>query len=317
MALSRLILPSNGSILYRGKALHRKNDLAYRRKIGLVLQAPYLQDLSVFQNVAAGLNFRGMNRQEIQTRVLHWLERLEIADLKDRRAKTLSGGEAQRVSLARALVLSPDILMMDEPFSALDAPTRLWLLGDLQKLLRGQAITSVFVTHDMNEALLLGDRVAVLNKGRLAQTGRPAEVFSGPVDLDVAALVGVETVIPARVVKQEGNMVHAYAISGEFSFVANGHALVGKDIFLCLRPEEINLVPVNPDKGDNYVQGIIVRIAPQGALWRISMDCGFPFTALVNHEIMDSLGLSPGKIIGARFKANSIHVIDPKRASLN
>jgi len=148
-----------------------------------------LFDLSVFENVASGLRFRGTPRDEIRKRVSQWLERLGVGHLSNRRASQLSGGEAQRVSLARAMVLAPQLLLLDEPFSALDPPTRSRLLEDLGALLAKTATTTVFVTHDLAEAVQLGRRMAVIAGNRLQQVGRLEDVLAAPANEEVARFV--------------------------------------------------------------------------------------------------------------------------------
>ena len=160
--------------------------MAYRRRIALVMQDPLLFDTSVFENVASGLKFRGVGKDEIRRKVPLWLDRLGVGHLSKRRAGQLSGGEAQRVSLARALVLEPQLLLLDEPFSALDPPTRSRLLDDLGALLSETATTTVFVTHDLPEAEQLAGRMAVIVGNRLRQAGRPEDVFAAPADDEVA-----------------------------------------------------------------------------------------------------------------------------------
>jgi tungstate transport system ATP-binding protein len=150
------------------------------------MQDPLLFDTSVFDNVASGLRFRGISKEEIRRKVPFWLERLGVGHLSKRRAGQLSGGEAQRVSLARALVLKPQLLLLDEPFSALDPPTRSQLLEDLGALLNETATTTVLVTHDLPEAMQLAGRMAVIVGNRLRQVGGPKDVFSAPADDEVA-----------------------------------------------------------------------------------------------------------------------------------
>ena len=153
------------------------------------MQDPLLFDASVFDNVASGLRFRGIAKEAIRRKVPLWLERLGVGHLAKRRAGQLSGGEAQRVSLARALVLEPQLLLLDEPFSALDPPTRSRLLDDLGALLKETATTTVFVTHDLPEAAQLAGRMAVIIGNRLRQVGSPEVVFASPVDEEVAGFV--------------------------------------------------------------------------------------------------------------------------------
>ena len=131
----------------------------------------------------------------IHERVALWLERLGISHLSGRQARTLSGGEAQRTSLARAFVLDPDLLLLDEPFSALDAPTREALLETFHRLQQQTHVTTLFVTHDRLEALRVGNRVAVIDKGEIAQIGTAEEIFSQPVNETVASFVGIETIL--------------------------------------------------------------------------------------------------------------------------
>ncbi len=186
LTLARLLKPKRGEILFNNQPVSAGSDTAYRRRIALVMQDPLLFDTSVFENVASGLKFRGLPGSEIQQKVPLWLERLGVAHLSKRRAGQLSGGEAQRVSLARALVLEPELLLLDEPFSALDPPTRSRILDDLKQLLAEVHTTTVFVTHDLPEAKLLAGRMAVIIGNRLRQVGRSESVFAHPADNDVA-----------------------------------------------------------------------------------------------------------------------------------
>lgn len=170
-ALARLLSPQRGEIRFNGKAVQHESDLAYRRRIALVLQDPLLFDMSVFDNVAMGLRFRGFGRNQLTTTVEKWLHSLDITHLRDRRATDLSGGEAQRVSLARALALEPQLLLLDEPFSALDPPTRRRLLSELATVLAETRTTTLLVTHDLHEAAQLGQRIGVILENRLQQVG--------------------------------------------------------------------------------------------------------------------------------------------------
>jgi tungstate transport system ATP-binding protein len=185
LALAHLLKPLTGKISFASKPLPDWNSLEYRRNISFVFQDPLLMDMSVADNVALGLKFRGVARDEIHARVDKWLKLLGIELLAKRRAGQLSGGEAQRVSLARAFVLDPQLLLMDEPFSSLDPPTRAKLLEDLSGLLAEDHRTTIFVTHNLKEAAQVGNRVVVIINGELKQVGRLQQIKAKPADKTV------------------------------------------------------------------------------------------------------------------------------------
>ena len=189
LALARLLKPARGDILYDGKSLTQWNELEYRRMISFVFQAPLLMDMTVEQNVALGLKFRGTPQQETRERAGKWMRQLGIESLAKRRAGQLSGGEAQRVSLARAFVLEPELLLLDEPFAALDPPTHAKLLEDLSSILKQDQRTAVFVTHNLSEAVRASHRIAVIVGGALRQVGTAKQIKSNPADETVAAFL--------------------------------------------------------------------------------------------------------------------------------
>jgi tungstate transport system ATP-binding protein len=309
LVLARLLLPYSGQIYFRGSPIEQENELTYRRRIALVLQEPLLMHQSVFNNVAAGLKFRGLPRQEIKSRTKEWLERLEISHLYNRPGQRLSGGEAQRTSLARAFALQPELLLLDEPFSALDAPTRS-RLQDLHALLSQTSITTIFITHDLDEALLLGDRVAVLLGGVLRQVGRPQNVFTAPSDGEVAAFVGVETVIAGKVaVSQNGQVI---VEANGLSLQAVGDIPIGRQVLFCLRPEDIILSisdGTSVSSARNRLSGRIIRMTPSGPLVRVVIDCGLPVVALITRGSANEMMLAEGQSVTATFKATAVHLI--------
>lgn len=189
LALARLLNPESGEILFEGRLLTQWDELKYRRKISFVFQDPLLLDMTVEQNVGLGLKFRGVAKDEAQARVMKWLKQLGIESLSKRRASQLSGGEAQRVSLARAFVLEPELILLDEPFSSLDPPTRAKLLEDLSALLAEDHRTAIFVTHNLKEAAQLGSRVAVIVEGKIRQVGPARQIKAKPADETVASFL--------------------------------------------------------------------------------------------------------------------------------
>ena len=207
LVLAGLLRPDQGTIELRGEPIVPTKDLAYRRRIGLVLPAPLLLSTSVYGNVAAGLRFRGVGKAETRERVEHWLERLGILHLRDRPASQLSSGEAQRTSLARSLVLDPDLLFLDEPFVALDARTRAALLDDFERIGDEAPATRIIVTHHLHEAVRLGDRLAILLEGSIRQCDTPARLEANPVDQEVASIMAAEARVRGRIVASEDGLV--------------------------------------------------------------------------------------------------------------
>ncbi len=196
MALASLLPAQTGQLLFRGQPVNSVlAPLQYRRKLAMVFQESLLLDTTVFENVATGLRFRGMRGREVEKRVIGSLERFRIPHLRNRSARTLSGGEAQRTSLARAFAVRPEILLLDEPFAALDPPTRDSLMEDIHSILKETGTTTILTTHDRLEALRLSDRMAVMFGGRILQMGPPREVLSHPADALVADFVNIDNVL--------------------------------------------------------------------------------------------------------------------------
>lgn len=169
--------PTEGQVFFCRQAVPRSNTLYVRRQMASVLQDPLLLDTTVFKNVAVGLQIRKVPKSEINRKVMPWLKRLGIDHLANNSIRNLSGGEAQRVSLARALVLEPRVLFLDEPFSALDTPTRKAILSDLKEILQEKNITAVFITHDYREIPQLAQRVVELKEGHVIRMGRPDDIL--------------------------------------------------------------------------------------------------------------------------------------------
>lgn len=174
--LALVLQPTTGTVYFRGEVVSNSNALRIRRCMAAVLQQPLLLDTTVFKNVAVGLQIRKVPKKEINRLVPPWLERLGVAHLAKESVRGLSGGEAQRVSLARALVLNPQVLFLDEPFSALDTPTREALLKELNIILTEQNMAAVFVTHDYREIPRLANRVTELDGGLVLRSFASSEM---------------------------------------------------------------------------------------------------------------------------------------------
>lgn len=254
---------------------------------------------------------RGVKKDEINLRAKKWMERFGITELAKRQVKTLSGGEAKRVSLARAFVLQPEILFLDEPFTALDSLTRAALLEDFESVLRETEVTTVMVTHERNEAIVLANRVAILMKGQLRQVGTPQEVFSCPVDEEVANLIEVGNIIHGVVVSQNAGLA-AIAVNSVNVDAVSGLA-PGTDVTMFLRQEDITLsLPsehVMQSSARNQLLGKVVKVFPTGSQIRITVDCSFQLVALVTRRSAEELALEKGKPVYATFKATAVHVL--------
>jgi molybdopterin-binding protein len=311
--LALLEAPTRGTVHFAGRPVQFRAGelLALRRRMATVFQAPLLFDTTVRGNVALPLRFRRLGAVEIDRRVEPWLRRFGIAELASRSARTLSGGEAQRTSLARAFVLEPEVLFLDEPFGALDAPTRESLLFDLQAALRDAGTTAVFVTHDRSEALMFGDRLAVVMGGRIHQVDLPDRVFAAPATEDVARFVGADTIIAGVVRARRDDLCVVGVGSGEMQVESD--AQPGERLLVCLRPEDVVLARahsrVPPTSMRNALVGKVQRIAPLGSQVRVDVDAGVPLRALITKQALAELALGEGQEIWACFKATAAHVI--------
>ncbi|HEU4367493.1 MAG TPA: ABC transporter ATP-binding protein [Methylomirabilota bacterium] len=309
--LGLLERPARGRVLVDGRPADARHALAERRRMATVFQEPLLADTSVAANAALGLRFRGVPAADAARRASRWLERLGVGGLAARPARTLSGGEAQRVALTRALVLEPSVLLLDEPFASLDQPSRTALLADLGAVLREDRVTTVLVTHDRGEALALADRVAVIMRGRIQQVAAAGDVFQAPASEEVARFVGVETIVSGRVVgRAEG--VTRVEIGGRTVEVA-APAEPGRSVSLAIRPEDVTLA-LPPERGGassarNVLAGSIAHITVTDAGARVVVDCGFPLVATVTPRSLAQLRLAEGMPITAMFEASAPHLL--------
>ena len=213
------------------------------------------------------------------------------------------------MALARALAPRPRLLLLDEPLSALDVPTREELRGELRALLHHLGIPSILVTHDRVEALALGDRMAVLVDGTVRQAGPVERVFSEPADAAVARVVGTENVLPVRVAGIEGGLVAVEAGPVRLLAVDPGH--LPPEAFACIRAEEIILesAPGAATSARNHLRGVVTSLAHEGPLVRVTLDCGVRLVALVTRPGAEHLGLAPGLPVAALVKAPAVRLV--------
>jgi tungstate transport system ATP-binding protein len=311
LTLAGLLKPHHGALVFRGQAIDSaRARAAYRKHLAMVFQEPLLFNTSVFENVASGLKLRGKTGKIIRSTVEKNLEQFGISHLAHRSARTLSGGEAQRASLARAFAIEPEIIFLDEPFASLDAPTREALVDDLHAILCETKTTAIIATHDRMEALRLSDTMAVMFQGKIAQIGRPEDVMNHPADEQVASFVGTETILTGTVSKiYDGTFL--LSIAGA-ELEAVGVVKAGEQAVCCIRPEHVTIhtnTPSAHSSARNFFTGIIVKIVPMGLFYKIYLDCGFPLVSFVTSQSLEHLELQEGKTVVASVKATAIHVI--------
>jgi molybdate transport system ATP-binding protein len=279
-----------------------------RRGIGFLTQDYALfPHLTVEQNVGYGL--AQLTAAARRQRVGELLELLELCGLELRHPRQLSGGQQQRVALARAVARRPRLLLLDEPLSALDAPTREALRRQLRRWLAAMGVPALLVTHDRSEALSLGDAVVVMDEGRVCQSGPVDEVFSRPSSLEVARIVGVETVLPAEVVGLAEGL--AEVLVGNVRLLAVAEGVRPGRAFISIRGEDVLLAGGEGDARSphNRLAGRVRALVRDGPMVRVTLDCGFTLIALIPRQACEELHLQPGDAAAARIAAASVHLI--------
>lgn len=311
--LAGLDRPQEGEIHFGEQlwfhAAHKVFVPPQQRGIGFVPQEYALfPHLNVAHNVGYGL--RDATRQQRATRLSQTLGWLGLAGLERRRPGELSGGQRQRVALARALIRRPQLLLLDEPLSALDGPTRLRLRLELRQLLKNLGIPTVLVTHERSEALALGDLLVVMDAGRILQSGPVHEVFTRPGTLAVAGIVAMETVQPAHVIESGEGLVTILA--GQTRLISLSPSLPpGTEVYACIRAEDVILVKGAADHSSprNCLSMVVRSLVTEGPVVRIQLAGGFPLTAMLTKQACEELSLQPGQPVTALIKAPQIHLI--------
>ena len=254
--IAGFVQPDRGRIDVDGRPLAGKRP--YERNVGIVFQDYALfPHMTVERNVAYGPVRRGLKRSAVAERVRRYLELVRMADYHDRSPLSLSGGQQQRVALARALATEPEVLLLDEPLSALDAKLRVEIRGELREILLAAGCATIVVTHDQDEAMSLADRIYVMNAGRIAQSGTPEDVYRRPADAFVASFVGRSNLFRG-LLKPEGK---AYRFEGEdgCSFAWQLPCARPGAVCFAVRPERLRLETVEPASAGPELSGTVVR----------------------------------------------------------
>jgi len=305
--------PGAGEIYFDGKCIPRAGTqrLEIRRRMSLIHQKPQVFNLSVYDNVACGLRWRGEKRNGIAEKVDHILEMVGLEGYKNRNARTLSGGEAQRVALARSLVLEPEVLLSDEPTANLDPVSTAKIEQLISYVARQHNTTMIMATHDMSQGQQLAGRIGVLLDGRLAQTGNATDIFRSPQNEQVAHFVGMENIIEGVVIANNEGIATVDIDGNALQAVSNYPA--GKEVYACIRPEDITLaLSSTQSSARNSFQGEVTRVTTLGPLSRVEIDCGFRLVALVTKISAEELNLQAGREVYAIFKATGVHIMERK-----
>ncbi|UCH51619.1 MAG: ABC transporter ATP-binding protein [Chloroflexota bacterium] len=306
-----LEVPSEGDIYFDDKRIPRsgKQRLEIRRRISFIHQKPQVFNLSVYDNVACGLRWRREAKNRLTGKVDHILEMVGLEGYKNRNARTLSGGEAQRVALARSLVLEPEVLLLDEPTANLDPVSTAKIEQLISYIARQHNTTIIMATHDMSQGQQLADRIGVLLDGKLIQIGNTNDVFYSPQNKEVAHFVGMENIIEGVITANKEGIATAN-INGNAIQAVSSYP-VGKEVFACIRPEDITLaLSKTQSSARNSFQAKVTQVTHLGPLSRVEINCGFRLVALVTKISAEELNLQVGRDVYATFKATGVHIME-------
>jgi molybdate transport system ATP-binding protein len=320
-AVAGLLRPDAGRVSAAGRVLFDSeagvNVPVARRQVGYLFQ-----DLALFPHMTALENVEfaagGVPRKERRGLALSLLERLGVAHAAGRRPREVSGGEAQRVALARALAASPRVLLLDEPLSALDEPVRLRIVKDLKELNEELRLPVLYVTHSRDEALMLGGRAVIYERGSVAAEGPPEEIFAAPASETVARLTGVENIFEGVVVKRDdaaGTMV--VELKGPAGAACRvevplGPSAEGARVRVAVRSGDILLAAEEPRglSARNVLRGRVSAIEERSAHTLVRVESGVTWAASVTRHALEALGLRPGREVWLAFKTYSCRVYE-------
>jgi len=293
--ISGLEQPDSG-----GRVLFNDKDVTHvpieQRNVGMVFQSYALfPNMNVADNIGYGLKIRGVGRAERDARVAELIKLTGIEGLEHRRIDQLSGGQRQRVALARAVAVRPSVLLLDEPLTALDAALRERLRGELDRLLRMLGITTIYVTHDQAEAMVLGDRIVVMSKGAIAQIGRPRDIYFAPASRFVAEFIGAANIV-------EGDYAgNTLKLAGGVLPLANGAA--AGPVSAMIRPESIRVIAAE----GAGLAGRVDSVSFVGDRQRLIVSGAAATVILV--DVPNSLTVSAGDRVGLAVEPGAIRVL--------
>ncbi|MBU0624645.1 MAG: ABC transporter ATP-binding protein [Candidatus Thermoplasmatota archaeon] len=295
--------PKSGSVFLDGRDLtHLPPE---KRTVGFVYQDYLLfPHLNVFDNIAYGLRAAGWKSGDVRNRVNELSAQLAIDHLLERRTRNLSGGESQRVALARALITDPHILLLDEPFAAVDPNTKEKLMHETSRILESQKKPVIYVTHDQIEAVDMADRIAVMNEGKIVQIGLPGQVFNEPKSEFVANFMGTRNILKGKAKRERG--LTSVDVGG---VVLLSSVAIDGDVHVTIRPEDI-LVSTGLliSSARNSIKGRVTGMREKGSVVLLTADCGVELTAAITRESLAELQLSIGDEIYLTCKASNVNL---------
>lgn len=306
--------PDEGEIFFDSRLII--DAPPYMRNIGMVFQNYALwPHMKVYDNIAYGLRLKKLSRKIINDKVRDVLELVNLTGLHDRYPGQLSGGQQQRVALARALVLNPDVLLLDEPLSNLDAKIRVQVRAEIRKLQKELKITTIYVTHDQEEALTISDRIAVLNHGKVLQIGAPKELYERPKNVFVADFIGTNNLLEGNITRidSERKIVSIKTKIGEIAGIFDEKLSQGDSCMACIRPENIFLGYPEDEKDFNTVKGKVNFAYYLGSTLRYDIEAEKDVILRVDikdpwhHEVIDT-----GKEVAVYFPPSANIVIPLK-----
>lgn len=284
-------------------------DCAAPGAVTLVFQRPAAFAGSVLHNVGAALLGRGLSAAERRHRSREALQRFGVAQLAERRASTLSGGELRRLALARAFVLEPSVLLLDEPFDALDAAGQAALSLDLRRAIEETGVAVAVVTHDLRRAMLLADRVAVLLEGRLAQLGTREEVLEKPRDPDVARVVGMANLVRGRVVARESVTLARVEVGAAQQLPCTTDLPVGSEVWVGIRPEHLK-IDVGRGEVDPVGKAVVAHVVSDGVASSVTLEWA---GVQVQTHLLAGRGLArslaPGETVSLSVNPDHVHAM--------
>ncbi|MCZ6721306.1 MAG: ABC transporter ATP-binding protein [Proteobacteria bacterium] len=306
--------PDTGRVILEGEDVTRLPP--YKRRVNMMFQDFALfPHLTVEKNIAYGMRVAGMAKAELVREVARMLEMIELPDKAKNLPSELSNGQKQRVALARALIRRPRVLLLDEPMSALDAKLRETMQVELKHLHEKLGLTFVLVTHDQTEALVMSDRVVVMDEGRIAQVGTPIELYDNPATPYVANFLGTSNMVVAKVTEVSGETIVTEYGSGTIRVAAQGkRPAVGSEVMLCIRPEKVRVLLNGQDSPESFnrLDGVIAEQFFHGASVHLALDVGAATSIVIQHQLDTAEGQAALPPAGQRVSLS----IDPASITL-